>query len=83
MSRLKQNFSTSDLSFSQVTEVEKRKLRKRFFEAYAVGRGREMFPRFEFFPSYRSRKKGIEAKFFEAEAVGRGREMFPRFPFFY
>ena len=48
LATLRKNLSTSDFSFSQVTEVEKRERGKVFrsrsliFEAEAVGRGREM-----------------------------------------
>ena len=45
--RLREKLCSSDFSFSQVTEVGKRELRKRFLRL-RQRRSREMFPKFPF-----------------------------------
>ena len=49
MTRLRKNLSSSDLSFFQSYWGRRKGTEEKFFEAEAVGRGWEMFPRFPFF----------------------------------
>ena len=81
-------FNSSYLWYLPFVNLQKNleKMKKAFcFDYFSMSRSESKFFHvwFEFFPSYRSRKKETEEKFFEAEAIGQGREMFPRFPFFY
>ena len=83
---LNQNSSTSDLSFSQVTSVEKRKSRKHF-SASAYGLGlKKLFLGFLFSTSvtWEKLKSDVEKFYFRRDMEkNRNKILFPRFPFVY